>query len=96
MPAPSRRQHVGSLTTAHGLSSCGAQTPERAGSVVAAHGLRCPQGMWGPSNRIKVGTCISSHCKADSEPPGPEGSPVKGLICEYAAYSGRYLIKNHF
>lgn len=50
----------------------------------------------GAQQPIKVGTCIPSYCKADSEPPGPEGSPVKGLICEYAAYSGRYLIKNHF
>ena len=35
--------YAGSFVVARGLpSSCGAWSPERAGSVVVAHGLSCP------------------------------------------------------
>ena len=34
--------HVGPFIVAHGLSSCGAQTPGHMGSVVAVGGLSCP------------------------------------------------------
>ena len=81
-------QHVGSslqcigfcLVVARGLSSCDVQAPECTGSVVVAHGLRCPVacGILVPLPGIKP---ASSALEGGFLTTGPPGKSPKLCSC---------------